>query len=583
MAFDGILVGCLAKELYALLGGGRIDKIYMPDRDSVIMGVRSLGKNYRLFLSSNPSMPRISLTNQAREYPTNPPMFCMLLRKHLTGGRLISVSQPGAERIIELGVESRNELGDTVTKKLIIELMGRHSNIILSDSDGKVLDCTRLVDASVSSVRTVLPGITYQPPPPQNKLSPFDAEESVIREMVLSCPAERKMDGYILEKIAGFSPLVAREPVFRAIGNTEVFAGELTHEMRLAVADKLWEIILQIKSGDYMPGLVLDENGNPFDFSAIEIKQLAFKKVENISAMLDGFYIDRELRGRMSQQSGDIMKIVTNLIERYARKAAIQHEDIKKAEKKDICRLYGDIITANIYKVKKGDRQLVTENFYSENAEEITIPLETELSPSENAQRYYQRYNKLKNTALFAAEQLEKAMADIEYLKTVQMSLENCENLKELAEIKSELVSEGYIKRGRINGKQKEKPASPDKYISSDGFEILVGKNNKQNDYLTLKLASGNDIWFHTKTIPGSHTVVVSGGRQVPDTTLTEAAMLAAYYSKARGSANVAVDYTIIKNVKKPAGAKAGMVIYVDYKTAYVTPDEEKVKELKKI
>lgn len=583
MAFDGIVVGCLAKELSGLLAGGRIDKIYMPDRDSVIIAVRSLGKNYRLFLSSNPSMPRISLTEQTREYPANPPMFCMLLRKHLTGGRLLSVSQPGAERMVEFVFETRNELGDIVSRKLVVELMGRHSNIILVDDADKVLDCTRWVDASVSSVRTVLPGITYQPPPPQNKLSPYAAQEDDIKDIIMSCPTDRKMDGFILEKIAGFSPLLAREPVFRAIGNTMAFAGELTNEMKRFVAEKLWEIILKIKGGEYTPGLVLDENGNAFDFSAIEIKQLTFKRVDIISTLLDSFYIDRELRGRMSQQSGDIMKIVTNLLERYARKAAILHEDIKKAEKKDKYRLYGDIITANIYKIKKGDRILRAENFYSENAEMIEIPLETELSPSENAQRYYQRYNKLKNTAVYAAEQLEKTMADIEYLRSVQMSLENCDNLKELSEIKSELVSEGYIKRGKSNGKQKEKVASPDKFISSDGFEILVGKNNRQNDYLTLKLASGNDIWFHTKTIPGSHTVVISGGKKVPDSTLTEAAILAAYYSKARGSANVAVDYTKVKNVKKPAGAKAGMVIYVDYQTAYVTPDEEKVKELKKI
>ena len=583
MAFDGIFVGCLKEELSSLLAGGRIDKIYMPDRDSVIMGIRSLGKNYKLFLSSNPSMPRISLTEQSREYPATPPMFCMLLRKHLTGGRLVSVSQPGVERIVELLVETRNELGDVVTRKLIVELMGRHSNIILVDETDKVLDCTRWVDASLSSVRTVLPGITYQPPPKQDKISPFEADVDEVKNIIFSCPSERKIDGYILEKIAGFSPLLAREPIFRAISNTDVFAGELTCQMKNSIADKLCEIILQIKEKEYTPGFVLDESGNPYDFSAIEIKQLTFKKAETISETLDNFYIGRELRGRMSQQSGDIMKIVTNLIERYSRKAAILHEDIKNAEKKDKFRLYGDIITANIYKIKKGDNRLVTENFYSEKLEEITIPLETELNPSENAQKYFGRYNKLKNTAVFAAEQLEKAMADIEYLKTVQMSLENCENLKELSEIKSELISEGYIKRGKINGKQKEKVASPDKFISSDGFEILVGKNNKQNDYLTLKLASGNDVWFHTKTIPGSHTVVISGGKKVPDTTLTEAAMLAAYYSKARGSANVAVDYTIIKNVKKPAGAKAGMVIYVDYSTAYVTPDEAKVKELKKI
>ena len=583
MAFDGILITCIAGELNHLLAGGRIDKIYMPDRDTVIMAVRSLGKNYKLFLSSNPSMPRISLTEQAREYPQNPPMFCMLLRKHLAGSRLLSVLQPGMERIVHFEFETRNELGDTEIKKLVIELMGRHSNIIFLNEQNKVLDCTRLVDASVSSVRTVLPGITYEPPPPQEKISPLNVDEETVKDVILSCPKEQKIDRFILEKFAGLSPMLAREPVFRATGNTEMFAGELTEELLTAVAKKLWEILLQVKNGEFKPGFVLDESGTPFDFEAIEIHQHRFKPAECVVEVLDEFYLSRELKGRMSQQSGDIMKIVTNLIERCARKAAILQGDIKNAEKKDRYRLYGDIITANIYKIRKGDRQLVAENFYSEKCEEITIPLDSDLTPPENAQKYFGRYNKLKNTELYAAEQLEIAMADIEYLKSVQMSLENCENLKELTEIKSELASEGYLKRAKSGGKQKEKPSSPDKYISSDGFEILVGKNNKQNDYLTLKLASNSDIWFHTKNIPGSHTVIVSGGKPVPDTTMTEAATLAAYYSKARGSSNVAVDYTQIKNVKKPAGAKAGMVIYVDYKTAYVTPDEAKIKELKKI
>lgn len=582
MAFDGIMVSCITKELEEKLVGGRIDKIYMPDRDSVVIAIRSLGHNYKLFLSSNPSMPRISLTDSQREYPLNPPMFCMLLRKHLTSGRLISIKQPGVERICEFEIESRNELGDMTSKRLIVELMGRHSNIILVGPEGKIIDCTRVVDASLSSVRMVMPGLNYEAPPSQGKISLFDADESFIKEKILSCTKDKKIDSFILETFAGLSPMLAREPVYRVTGNTDIFAGEATEEILLKIADELTNIFSLLKTGKFSPGFVLNESGDPFDFSAIEIKQFGFSPADSILTSLEKFYIDRELKGRMSQKSGDIMKIVINLIERYSRKAAILKEDIKKAENKDKYRLYGDIITANIYKINKGDRSLTTENFYSENMEEIVIPLDSDLTPPENAQKYFSRYNKLKNTLVFAAEQLEKTMADIEYLKSVQMSLENCETMKELSEIKSELVSEGYIKRGKNLLKQKEKPSNPDKFISSDGFEILVGKNNKQNDYLTLKLASGKDIWFHTKNIPGSHTVIITGGKEVPDSTMTEAAMLAAYYSKARNSAQVAVDYTIIKNVKKPVGAKAGMVIYVDYKTAYVTPDESKIKQMKK-
>ena len=577
MPIDNIFLSFLVKELKGI-ENQHIDKIHCPSGGEFVFVLR----HKKLFVNLN-GTPYITLLNESFLNPENPPMFCMLLRKHLTGGRLVNVYQPDMERIIVFEFETRNELGDITSKKLIVELMGRYSNIILTDGNDRVIDCSRLVDPSVNSVRVVMPGVTYQSPPPQNKISPFDIGEEEIKKILFSCPKEQKMDGYILEKFAGISPTIAREPIFRAIGNTDLFAGQATDEMIVSIAHNLYEIFSVIKNGNYTPGFMLDESGTPFDFSAIEIKQFAFKRAEVIAERLDDFYISRELKGRMSQKSSDIMKIVVNLIERYAKKSSILKEDIKKAENKEKYRLYGDIITANIYKIKKGDLRLITENFYSEECEEIIVPLDADLTPSENAQKYYARYNKLKNTLIFAKEQLEKTQADIVYLTSVQVALENCENLKELAEIKSELVGEGYIKRSKLAGNKKEKPAMPEKFLSSDGFEILVGKNNKQNDNLTLKLASGNDIWFHTKNIPGSHTVIVSGGKKVPDTTMTEAAMLAAYYSKARNSVNVPVDYTIIKNVKKPAGAKAGMVIYVDYKTAYVTPNEEKIKELKKV
>ncbi len=582
MAFDGFFVRCICAELKSLLEGGRVDKIYMPDKDSVIMGIRSLGKNYKLFLSCNPSLPRISLTENTRENPQNPPMFCMLLRKHLSGGKLVSVAQPGMERIIELSVESKNELGDDTQKKLVIEIMGRHSNIILVDENGRVMECARRVDATVSSRRIVIPGARYELPPSQNKISPLDVEENDVIENVLGCPSDVKLDGYILEKFAGISPAIAREAVYRAVGHTDVTAAEVSAEQKRKIAQKLCEIFELAKNGRFTPVFILDDSRTPFDFSAIDLTQFKCEKVDSAANAVDTFYIDREIRTRLSQIGSDMSKYVSILIERASRKAAILQADIEKSEKKEKYKLFGDLITANIYKIKKGDSGVLVQNFYSDEGEEINIPLDKDLSPAENAQKYFKRYNKLKNTQQFAARELEKAMEDIEYLTSVQVSIENCESTKELGEIKSELISEGYLRQRNPGKEKKEKPSSPDCYLSSDGFDIFVGKNNKQNDYLTLKFAKNSDIWFHTKTIPGSHTVISTGGKPVPDKTMEEAAMLAAYYSKARNSINVAVDYTTVKNVKKPAGAKAGMVIYVDYKTAYVTPDKAKIKEMVK-
>lgn len=583
MAFDGFAVRCLAHELSVRLSGGRVDKIYMPDNEAVVMAVRSLGKNHKVFFSCNPSLPRIHLTDHARENPAVPPSFCMLLRKHLSGGRILSVTQPGMERVIEFSIESRNELGDMVAKRLILELMGRHSNLILVHQDGKIADCVRHVDASVSSVRLVLPCLPYEPPPPQDKLSPLTVHKELLEQTLFSCPNEKKMDKFILERFAGLSPAVAREMVYRGSGLTDVVYMELSRTQILAISEQMHLCFKKAEECQFEPVIIYDHNNKPVDFSAVPLTQYPGQaRVSSLAETLDQFYMDREIHGRMAQRSSDLLKSVNNLLDRSRRKAALQQQSIEDAVKMDKYKLYGDLITANIYQIQKGDKRLLADNFYEESMEKVEIPLKAELTPSENAQVYYSRYNKLKNTAVAAKEQLEHSQEDIAYLESVQTTIENCDSIQALSEIKAELAAEGFIRLKPQKGKPQKPSAvsSPARFKSDDGFEILVGKNNKQNDYLTLKLARGHDIWFHTKTIPGSHTVILTERRPVPERTLEQAAMLAAYHSKARGSQNIAVDYTEIKNVKKPSGAKPGMVIYVDYQTAYVTPDENKVKEM---
>lgn len=580
MAFDGIAVRCITAELNKFLLGGRIDKIYMPDKDEIIICFRSLGKNRKLLLSCNPSLPRVHFINQSRENPLLPPAFCMLLRKQLSGGKLISVVQPEMERIIEFGVESKNELGDLVVRYLIIEIMGRYSNIILTDENKKIIECVRRVDAGISRARIVLPGMDYEYPPPQNKQLPENITFETVKEIIFDCPNEKKLDKHILEHFAGFSPLLSRETVYRACEEASPVYMQISATQAEKTAEELFEILENLKERNFSPCIMYDDDGKPKEFSAIDISMYEkHTSIVSLSEGLDEFYYERELHTKIMRKGSDMIKTVSNLLERYRRKVMLQSESVSESEKKDEYKTAGDVITANIYKIHKGDKRLIAENFY--DGSEMDISLDARLSPSENAQRYYAMYNKLKNTGEKAKIQLEHSLRDIEYLESVQTAIENSENLSDLSEIKNELYDEGYIKRPKTVKNGKNKQSMPLKFRSSDGFDIYVGKNNRQNDYLTLKMAKKQDIWFHTKAIPGSHTVISTDNKEIPENTLKEAAMLAAYHSKAKNSQNVPVDYTIIKNVKKPSGAKPGMVIYVEYNTVYITPDEEKIKTMR--
>ena len=585
MAFDGIVVHTIAKELDNLLAGGRIDKIHQPEKDTVTIGIRTKGGAYRLLLCANPSYPRVHLMSNSMENPKNPPMFCMLMRKHIGSGKITKVDQMDFERIIRIHIESYDEMGYLTEKVLICELMGKHSNIILINAEGKIIDSVYHVDLSVSSVRQILPGLIYTSPPSQGKDNPLTASKEDIKSRLTkdSTPLYKRL----MDSFSGISPLMAREAVFRATGYTDKSGEDVTSEEIDKTAYIFYMMIQNVAEGRLTPTVVWDkDSGKLIDFNALGIGQFESmadaRAFDTINEAAEAFYLKKSAMQSLKQKSYDLMKFVTNSIERCLKKLQIEEETLQKAENMDKYKVYGDLITANIYRLSQGDKSLVCENFYSEQGEEVTIPLKEELTPSQNAQRYYKRYNKEKTAREETLKQKELNLKEIDYLESVREAIELAESSEEISMIRAELTEGGYLKArgGRKLPKKKALP-TPMHFVSDDGYDIYVGKNNIQNDYVTLKLSRSTDIWFHTKSIHGSHAIVrTPDAMQVPDRTYMQAAALAAYYSKARASKSVPVDYTEVKNVKKPSGAKPGMVIYVNYNTIYADPDEELAKRL---
>ena len=584
MAFDGIAISNIKNELKTKLLGGRIDKIYQPENDEIIISVRSLGKAYKILITANASQPRLHLTEKNKSNPMQPPLFCMVLRKYLLSGKIIDITQPKFERILIIHIESINELGDYSEKKLIVEIMGKHSNIILIDDNNIILDAIKHISHEKSSVREVLPGKKYFSPP-SKKIDSFLLNEENFFLSVKN-NIEKKLQNLIYESYNGISPSFASEICFRTGLDASDNVGE-TSEINLK---KLYEnfklIVEKIKNNDFSPEIIYSEKNKIIDFSSIEMTQYSSykkQKFSSISDLLEFFYTEKDLLYRINQKSQDLKKLITNNIERCVKKKDIQIKTLKSISNRDKLRLYGELITANIYAVPKGAVSFTTKNFYDENLEDITIPINPLLTPSENAQKYFKQYNKEKRTFSALQVQLKQNDDEIVYVVGLLSCFERCWNEQDIKEIRQELYEQGFIKKlKQQKGKNKPVKSNPLHYISSDGFNIYVGKNNHQNDELTLKIARNNDIWLHTKKIPGSHVIIVTEGKDVPDTTLNEAALLAAFYSKGKNSALVPVDYTQKKFVKKPSGAKPGMVIYETNKTAYITPSEEKVSKIKK-
>lgn len=586
MALDGAFLHCLKEELETRLVDARVDKIHQPSKEELVVALRHRGGAEKLYISARANSPRIHFTNISLENPAQPPMFCMLLRKRITGGRLVGFRQPGLERVLYLDLDCVNELGDVVRLTLAVEIMGRHSNIILIDQDGTVIDAIKRVDLEMSSVRPVLPGLPYTPPPADgDKLDLSQCEPAALAER-LGREKDEVLPKALLNAARGLSPLVCREAAHLSLRGREVRSHDLTGEDKDRLAFYLDRIKAAVMEGERRaPYILYKPDGTPLDFSFMPITQYGLsalgREMESFSALLDAFYKEKDAAERMKQRAHDLLRLLTNAYDRTARKLEHQRQELRDSAKRDQKRIWADLINANLYAIPKGASRAELIDYYDPDCAVVEVPLDPSLSAAQNAQKYYKDYRKAQTAERILTQQIAAGEAELQYVDTVFDALSRADSWRELSELREELAAGGYLKLQR--GRQKPPPPTkPLEFVSDDGFTILVGRNNVQNDRLTLKTARGSDIWFHTKNIPGSHVIVVTEGKTPPDRTLEQAAILAALHSKAADSVQVPVDYTEVRNVKKPAGAKPGMVIYETNRTAYVNPDRLLSQRLKK-
>lgn len=583
MSLDGALLHCVKQELSYLIGA-RIDKIYQPSREEIVLSLRLLNSSDRsakkLIFSANGGSARVNLTSAEFDNPQSPPMFCMLLRKHLGGGRLINIRQDGLERILYFDFECTNEIGDIVVNTVVSEIMGRHSNIIIV-RDGRVVDSIKRVTDEVSSVRRVLPNIVYETPPRSDRLNILEnGTDEILRALNGRTDRLAKALPDILE---GISPIFARECAYYSTGDTDVSCDSLTEE-QLGNAALFLCKAKKALNGSAEFTMLTDETGRKKDFCFVNIGQygsaMTVTKFDTANEMLDDFYSSMGKAERMAQRSRDLLKTVENAYERVRRKLELQKKELAECGERENFRVCGDLINANIYRLEKGMTVCTLDDFYT--GEQRTIALDAMLTPSQNAQKYYSEYRKLDTAEKKLTELIKKGADDLIYLDSVLDCISRNESEQELNEIRRELREQGFIRGGRdkIDDSKRKKLSEPMKFRSTEGFEILVGKNNKQNDLLTLKTAKAADIWLHTKDIAGSHVIIRTDGKTPSERTIFEAAQLAAFHSKGRSGSGVPVDYVPVRFVKKPAGAKPGMVIFTNNKTLYVTPSEELVKRL---
>lgn len=583
MAFDGLFLNVVCRELEKELLQTRVDKIYQPSRDEIILSLRGRNGSFKLLMSASANSARVHLTTIPVENPKVPPMFCMLLRKHLGSGRVIAVRQVETDRICCIDFETINELGDTEVMTLTAELMGRHSNLILLHEDGRIVDAIKRVTEEISSVRQVLPGMQYRLPPKQDKLCVLTASREEAKER-FRAERNQHLDKAILAVYQGLSPLLAREAAFYATGGLDLMKNEVSDFRYNRLFDYMDGLKAAVEGGS-RSYLVLSENDKPKDFTFVPITQyggyLKQQSFDSPFEMLDFFFAQRDGAERMKQRSHDLLKLLVNLSERVQRKLTVQEEELAASVDREPLRIQGDLLNANLYRMNKGDRTVTVENFYEEGMPSITIALNPRLTPAQNAQKYYTDYRKAKTAEEKLRVLMQEAREEAVYLDSVFDALSRASTEADLAEIRQELAEQGYLRQPR--SKQKPpKTQPPMRFVSSDGFPILCGRNNKQNDQLTLKTAHNYDLWLHAQSLAGSHVIVQAENRDIPDRTIEEAAVIAAYHSRGRNSAQVPVDYTRVKFVKKPNGAKPGMVIFTNYQTAYVTPNEALVEALAK-
>jgi len=589
MPLDAICLTAVAEELRRAVVGGKIDRIYQPGRDEIVLTVHGNGGNVKLLLSGSPNHPRAQLTRLSRENPAEPPMFCMLLRKHLASARILDIFQPPMERVLEFTLECLNELGDRVERKLVLEAMGRQANLILLDGDGYIVDCVRHVgldlsdklrgtmrhqgeELSLVTHRLLQPGMLYRLPPAQEKADPMTMEPEEVRALILSAP-DREGDKLLLDAFNGVSPLVAREAAFRSGGD------------RGALADKFLAILDDVREKRFTPYMLV-RDGKPADFSFLPVLQYGpeteLRAYDSFSALLDDFYAQRESADRVKQKGADLLKAVTSARDRTARKLNNQRRELAGTQDRERLRELGDILTSNLHAMEKGMTAFQTVDFYDPEGKTVDIKLDPLLTPQQNAARYYKEYNKAKTAEKMLTIQIEKNEGELDYLNSVLESLSLAEGERDLQEIRQELTDGGYLRRAKTAAKREKRVSGrPMEFRSTAGLRISVGKNNVQNDQLTTKMAFKSDIWLHTQKIHGSHVILWTGG-QAPDLeSVREAAVLAAWFSQGREGKKIPVDYTPVKYVKKPAGARPGMVVYTTCETAFVDPDGELVKRLR--
>lgn len=577
MSMDGLSLYSAMNELNKRLAGGKIDKIQQTDKEELLLMVRSLGQTYRLLINASAADNRVQLTELKKQAPSEAPMFCMLLRKRIAGGKIVRFEQERLDRVLKISIETYNGLGDLSVFALYCELMGKHSNIILVNEKGVIVDAIKHVGLGMSSVRFVMPGLEYSAPPAQDKQDPSKASADDFS--MAMCMVGMSIAKALSNAFFGLSPAVAAQLVARYTNKTE--CTQLSEAEREELAERLAAFYADMAQGKEKASAVLNALGETEAVYPFAIAGGGIKLYDSIGEALDSLYINSDRREWAKRHGASARKVLQNNIERCEKKLALYADALNSGEQMEKCRLYGELLTANLHSLKSGTDTAAVDNYYADPVERIAIPLDRQLTPGENAQRYYKKYQKLKAARDMAIVQREQTLSELNYLEGQLDNLTKCTAENELSELIEELKEQGYIKRDK-GGKKKMKLAAskPMHFVSSTGADIYVGKNNRQNDELTLRFASPNDIWMHAKNIPGSH-VIVKGASEQDTATMTEAALLAAYYSRARGSENVAVDYTPRKYVKKPAGAKPGMVIYTTNKTAYVTPSEEAVAGLK--
>lgn len=573
MPLDAICLSALTAELREKLDGAKIDKVQQPERDMLILSLRGRSGNFRLLLAAGAGNARVHITGESMENPAEPPMFCMLLRKHLVGARIASLEQPDHERMLALELDTRDEMGDLSRKKLVVEMIGRSANVILVGADGRIIDCMRRMDFAGDAERRLLPGMIYRLPPKQNKTDFFSSDSEIRRALIAGADREMPVDKWLLDRFSGLSPLICREMAFRCGGSFDTLPEQL---------DALHDTVI---AGDFTPFMLLDGD-KPRDFSFMPIRQygdsMKGESFDSFSALLDAFYARRDRAERQRRRSHELSRSIKTLRDRLVRKLAGQTEELQRTTGRDEIRKNAELITANMYRLKKGDRELLCEDYYQPDCPEVKIPLDPLKTPQQNAAAMYKEYNKLKAAEEHLTVLIDQGEKQLDYLNSVLEELSRAETEKDISDIRRELTETGYMKKARGAKPERIKAQAPLRFVSDDGLEILIGRSNTQNDELTTKLARRTDYWLHTQKVHGSHVIVRCDGLEPPERTLEQAASLAVYYSQGRDSGKVPVDYTMVRFVRKPSGAMPGKVIYTDYKTLLAESDENLAHRLKR-